>query len=182
MWYVIQIFTGEEEIMKQLCERRIPEEIINRCFIPKYQQERRYEGQWHKEEKILFPGYLFIDTEAPAELGNALKKTGRFTRLLGDSSCLQPLSQAETAFLQKFGGEDQVVEMSYGILENATVTITDGPMKGMEGCIRKINRHKRWAEIEVHMFGQLVKARVGLGIVEKKTTASQGAADKTAVE
>jgi transcriptional antiterminator NusG len=40
-------------------------------------------------------------------------------------------------------------------------------MMGMEGCIEKIDRHKRIARIRVEMFGRTIEATVGLEIVEK---------------
>lgn len=38
---------------------------------------------------------------------------------------------------------------------------------GMEGYIRKINRHKRKNWIEVEMFGRVTEMQVGCEIVEK---------------
>ncbi|MCD8120111.1 MAG: KOW motif-containing protein [Lachnospiraceae bacterium] len=57
--------------------------------------------------------------------------------------------------------------MSVGVMENDRVKIISGPMKGMEGCIRKVNRHKRLAKIEVNMFGGLMEATVGVEVVRK---------------
>ncbi|MCD8361556.1 MAG: hypothetical protein LUC98_01135 [Lachnospiraceae bacterium] len=52
------------------------------------------------------------------------------------------------------------------------MTITSGPLAGREGCIRKIDRHKRTAKIQVEMFGQVIDATVGVEIV-RKTSGSQ---------
>ena len=37
----------------------------------------------------------------------------------------------------------------------------------MEGLIRKIDRHKRMAYLEVEMFGRKIEMRAGLEIIEK---------------
>ena len=42
-------------------------------------------------------------------------------------------------------------------------------VSGMEGLIRKIDRHKRMAYLEVEMFGRMVEMRAGLEIIEKIT-------------
>lgn len=39
----------------------------------------------------------------------------------------------------------------------------------MEGCIRKIDRHKRKARVSVEMFGRSVDMEVGLEIISKVT-------------
>ena len=67
------------------------------------------------------------------------------------------------------GNEKQEVEMSIGIIEGDRVHIFEGPLQGMEGLIRKIDRHKRMAYLEVEMFGRMVEMRVGLEIIEKIT-------------
>ena len=65
------------------------------------------------------------------------------------------------------GGEEQVVRMSEGIIEGEKVHVTDGPLQGMEGYIRKIDRHKRKAYLEISMFGRIQSVQIGLEIVKK---------------
>ena len=54
------------------------------------------------------------------------------------------------------------------VLENFFIP-RSGPLKGMEGYIWKIDRHKRKAYLEVPMFNGMQNIQVGLEIVEKKT-------------
>lgn len=68
------------------------------------------------------------------------------------------------------GKEDQVVELSTGIIENDKVRIQSGPLVGMEGFIKKIDRHKRRAVLEIEMYGRVVEMKVGVEIVEKVNT------------
>ena len=42
-----------------------------------------------------------------------------------------------------------------------------GPLQGKEGYIKKIDRHKRRAFLEMPMFGRVQKIQVGLEIVAK---------------
>ena len=59
-------------------------------------------------------------------------------------------------------------------LENDRVRILNGPLQGMEDCIRKIDRHKRKARIAVEMFGRNIDMEIGLEIIAKIT---QGQSD-----
>lgn len=168
MWYVIQVRTGTEEEIQRQCETIIDKSILEKSFIPKYEQERKYQGQWHTELKILFPGYVFLVSEEKEKLFFELKRIIGLTKLLGIGETIVPLTAEEVDFLLSFGQKEQVVEMSEGIIENDCVIITKGPLKGNEGLIKKIDRHKRKAWMEIQMFGRTMEMQVGVEIVMKR--------------
>lgn len=169
MWYVIQVFTGKEEQIVLQCRKRIADpKIMSRCFLPRYMCKRRYEGAWNTEEKLLFPGYVFLVSDNGEELFLSLKKIDGLTKMIGTGQEIVPLSREEVGILQRLGGEEQLVETSTGIMVSDQIIVTDGPLQGMEGCIKKIDRHKRLAWIEVPLMGRILEARVGLEVVEKR--------------
>ena len=139
MWYVIQVRTGMEEEIRQQCERVIEKEILEHCFIPYCEQMKRYQGQWHKERKILFPGYVFLVSEDEEQLYHCLKKVIGLTKLIGTGREVVPLAEDEVDLLMEFGKEEQIVAMSEGIIEDDRVVVTSGPLKGHEGMIRKVD-------------------------------------------
>jgi transcriptional antiterminator NusG len=47
------------------------------------------------------------------------------------------------------------------------IHITDGPLKGRESIVRKVNRHKRLAWIEIKFMGEARLVSVALEIVDK---------------
>lgn len=169
MWYVMQVRTGTEENIRCQCQRLISSDTLERCFIPYYQQKKRFQGEWHIQERILFPGYVFLITQNLEKLVESLKKVIGMTKLLGTGEEIIPLSQEEINLLLRLGKEEQLVTMSTGMIENGQVKIFDGPLKGMEGYIKKIDRHKRKARIVIDMFGRSVDMEVGLEIISKVT-------------
>lgn len=168
MWYVIQVRTGTEEKIRFQCEAKIPKKVLEHCFIPHYEERRKIQGTWRTLEKILFPGYVFLITENVEELFLQLKKIIGLTKLLGTGNEITALTESETAFLKRFGGEEQIVRMSEGIIEGSRTKILSGPLMGMEGQIRKIDRHKRKAWLEVEMFGRTQLVEIGLEITMKR--------------
>lgn len=76
--------------------------------------------------------------------------------------------QEEVELLMRIGTDKQLVEMSSGIIENDRVRILSGPLMGMEGNIRRIDRHKRIVYLEIEMFGRTVEMKVGLEIIRKE--------------
>ena len=167
MWYVVQVRTGTEENIRIQCQKRIPETILTRCFIPYYEEKKRIRGEWVTLKKVLFPGYVFMVTDDLEELYLQLKDVTGLTRLIGTGDEIVPLTSEEEEFLRRMGGEEQVVRMSEGVIEGAQVYITTGPLQGMEGYIRKIDRHKRKAYLEISMFGRIQSVQIGLEIVKK---------------
>ena len=107
-------------------------------------------------------------SDDPTRLYQELKKIPDLTKMLGrEKEEIYPLPQDEVAFLKAFGEEDQVVDISRGCIEGDAVIVEQGPLKGKEGLIRRIDRHKRIAEIEIEFLGERRKAKVGLEIVKK---------------
>lgn len=168
MWYVIQTRTGKEELIKADIELRVPKELYEECRIIYYESKRKYEGQWHVEKKTMFPGYIFIITDQVESVFLALKQVKALTKLLGYGNEIVPISPAEQAFLERISNEEHTVEMSYGIQDGDTIIVKEGVLKGLESIIRKIDRHKRKALIEVPLLGEVRYVEVGLEIVSKK--------------
>ncbi len=167
MWYVIQVKSGTEENIRIQCEKNISREILSRCFVPHYEEKRKFSGEWRVYEKILFPGYLFLVSGHLDDLYQSLKRIIGMTRLLGTGKEIVPLTRQETELLLRLGGRAQVVKFSQGLIEHSRVHILSGPMQGMEGYIRKLDRHKRKAYLEIPMFGRVLTIQVGLEIIEK---------------
>ena len=173
MWYVVQVQTGSEESVMIQCRKIIKEcdqegAVIRKIFIPYYERKRRYNGAWHTERKIMFPGYVFIVSDNPEELVTKLRLIQGLTKVLKTGNEIVPISESEVKVLQRLGGDEQVVETSIGLIENDRIIITSGPLEGMEGYIKKIDRHKRIAWLEIELMGRNMQAQVGLEVVEKR--------------
>ena len=167
-WYVIQVRSRAEEKIRKACEILISKEVLKECFIPKNKRMKKIKGNWMKIEEILFSGYVFLVSDDPDKLYLELKKVPDLTKMLGHvNGDIFPLYDDEVVFLKSLGDDDHVVEISTGLIENDEVMITSGPLKGKEGIIRRIDRHKRIALIEVELFGKTTQAKVGLEIVSK---------------
>ena len=168
MWYAVWIRTGQEEKLLKLCREKITDrQVMEDCFLPKYERAWREKGQWGKKEEILFPGYLFFVTDHPLLLGQELKKIPEFTKILGDEDGAIPLYEHEVDFLKKYTNDEHVMEMSMGFLEGDKLVITEGALKDYEGKVVHIDRHKRLATLEMEFFGRVVNMTVGVEIVGK---------------
>ena len=98
---------------------------------------RRYEGTWHTETKLLFPSYVFVESENRTLLLEELKE--------GGMEALLCIEQAEEMFLRDLYGDSRHLMMSKGIVKGGFPQVTAGPLRGMEHKICRIDRHKRLA-------------------------------------
>ena len=168
MWYVIWTVTGKEEQAKVEIEKIVPKEYYDRCFIPQKKECRKYHGSWTVIEKALFPGYLFLETEQVEGIFFGLKKLHQFAKVLKTGEAFVPVTDEEEKLIRHLLGDGESVDLSVGIIENQQVRVTVGPLQGLEGMIRKIDRHKRKAYLQVEMFERMLDIAVGLEIVEKR--------------
>lgn len=174
MWYVAQVATGQEERTLQLIRQHVgvgdgdEGAILKECFIPQYETKQRVGGEWVVRTRPLFPGYLIVITDHVEDLEQALRSVPAFTKILGNSDAFIPLGDADIAWLDAFTQADhRVVDISEGIIEGDEIKITRGPLMNHVGWIKKIDRHKRLAYLEVEMFGRTIETKVGLEIIRK---------------
>ena len=77
------------------------------------------------------------------------------------------LSTEERAYLEGLMDEEHNVRISKGEILDGEVIITEGPLKGYESNIIRIDRHKRRAILNVRMNNQDLQVDVSLEIVKK---------------
>lgn len=168
MWYVVQVSAGREEATLEMMRCFVDQGAAKDVFIPRYQVQKHLRGAWRTVELPLFPGYLFVVTDDVRGLQRELAKVPAFTKILGNDEIFTPLERSEAEWLKRFLNEkDHVVEMSTGVIEGDKVLIMDGPLFGQTALIKKIDRRKRVAYLEIPLGGRMVHPKVGLAIVKK---------------
>lgn len=170
MWYVIQTMAGQEDQVIELMLKLVDEDLVKETFVPRYEVMKRIKGQWVRRKEVLLPGYVFVVTREPGRLKADLRGVPRFTRLLGNDDMFIPLDDREVAFINAFTSPGKrTVELSTGVIEGDEVVILNGPLMGHVGLIKKIDRHKRLAYLEMEMLGRKKNVKIGLEIVGKKS-------------
>lgn len=167
MWYVIWTATGKEEELRNEIVKSVSQELYSKCWVPCRMERRKESGRWLDVKKVLFPGYLFIETNDIEAIYIELRHIVYFSKILKTGDCYTPVNAKEEQLIRRLTGEGDIVTISSGIIENDKVIIHSGPLKGMEGFIKKIDRHKRKAYLKIEMFNRMVETCVGLEIVEK---------------
>ncbi len=180
-WYVFYVRTNSENRVIRELTRFIDMHDFGgyefEPFCPESEiyfrgNKLRQQGRAYRR-RPLFPGYVFIETTMPSRefltgFGAYIYSSHDVIRLLkcgnGDNIALPLDERRRMEYLLK---GKRCVERSVGYIAGDKICVTDGPLRGSEGMITYINRHNRYADIQVDMFGGKIKARVALEIVEK---------------
>ncbi len=169
-WYVVQIYTGFEDIVKTDLEKRIIEENLQDLFgqvlIPAGEVASFFTETKTKKEKI-FPGYLLIQMEMTGESFRLVSSTPRVTRFLGGESPM-PLSdkEVERIFAQMSGKLAVSAEKTPFVVGNE-VHIAQGPFSGFVGIIDKVDEEREKITVMVSIFGRLTPVELGFDQVKK---------------
>ena len=168
MWYVVRCHDGAEEKIIHSCKQHLARNVLDDAFVFTYERMKKKLGQWHTETLQMFPDYVFLETEHEEELSEGLKPYQSIVEILADSDALLRVNPEEEAFLKYLCGKNHHLSMSRGYIRNGITHVVEGPLKGMENRIRKIDRHKRIARIEAPIhYTKAESILAGLEIVEK---------------
>ena len=112
----------------------------------------------------MFPSYVLLESENEECLIKELRECGKTE---GFGKYLARMNMEEEKFLKGLYGGGHHLKMSRGILFKGAARITEGPLKGMESQICKIDRHKRLASLRTLEGRNIKYIPAGLEIVEK---------------
>ena len=154
----------EEEKILTICKERFYKEAVKDVFVLTYDRMRRYEGEWHPERKLLFPGHIFLEGKNEESVSEEMQKCSDIAWIKYD---MNPVGRREEEFLKKLCKEGHHLEMSRGIICKGKARITEGPLKGLESRIHRIDRHKRLARVDIEGIPNYRYMTVGLEITEK---------------
>ena len=172
-WVVVFARTGsEEKLVQTLKKELVAEEYLP--FVPTKEMPYRSKGVVYKVQKPLFPGYVFVQTGIEPDLiaerlAKALENVRDVYSILhyGDDKKDVVLREGERLYWKRLFDVDFCVVGSVGFIEGDMIRITSGALIGLEGKIRKINRHKREAIVEMEMMGAKREVAVMLEVVER---------------
>ncbi|MBR2555283.1 MAG: hypothetical protein IKE94_10515 [Aeriscardovia sp.] len=109
-----------------------------------------------------------METDDIAAFVDTLPKSffNTFMKVIGKNDQLYlSVKEEELTWIRKLCGDDLTVALSKGVKENGKIRFTSGPLVGMEGLVRKVDRHRRIVTLEIEMFGRVQHINLGAEIL-----------------
>lgn len=175
-YYVAQVRTGKEDFFVHEDEQNnksLQKEYS--IIFPQRVLNIRKGGIFTKKQSPVFPGYVFIAAEEFNNgLYNSIKRLHHFYRFLPNNQEPQPLKGRDLDILKHFISFGNVANFSVATFdENDRIVILEGPLKGLEGYITKVNKRKGRATVCLDMYQNSFRIDLGftlLSSVGKKET------------
>lgn len=155
--FVLQVVSGEEEAIRTQLRRKNYETLL-----PVADRQIRIRGRWRRERRKLMPGYLFRDQpELTSDDYFRLKYHPGVLQILGEPTAL-PEPEAEWI---RWLCRTDTVPLTTVCKEGDTVRIMDGPLRGMEGQIEKIDLRSRKATLKLTTLDITHHITLGLNVL-----------------
>lgn len=168
-YYAVQVWTGKED---DFAERISADPAMNsKTLVPKKAMQVRRAGKMRREEKPLFPGYVFIATEA-SELDTdqrwVLRTCKFFVRALPTTTDPKPVKEKDRRLLAHFMSFGKVADISKVSFDaDQRIVVLEGPLKGLEGLIVKVDMRKRRAKIRLDLCENSFLVDMGFEILDR---------------
>ena len=98
MWYVVQTVAGREFAVCRLIESLVEDDVLQECFVPRYEVQKQFRGQWRTCTATLFPGYLIVVTDRVDELESQLRRVPAFARVLSNDPATGVMRHADAGY------------------------------------------------------------------------------------
>ena len=156
-YYVIQVATGREQKFIDNVKKLNPELAQNYNFIYLTRElSVRRKGEWVKELQPMFSSYIIVQTAKSVDANTlaALKKIPDFYQFLNSNTEIVPLINKDLAIIKHFLGlGPQIGSSLVRFDENDRIVVIEGPLKGLEGNIIKVDKRKQRAKICINFHG-----------------------------
>jgi len=164
-WYAIQTYSGHENKVQRLIQRRIDEEQgepeekqIQEVLVPTQEVVELRNGKRVNVTRRLYPGYVLVKMIYNQQTVHLVNNIQGVIKFLGTGSEPQPLRDEELSKI--FGGPDEAVAVEEEPIEQIPFTVgqvvevVEGPFNDFSGTVQEIYPDKGKVKVEVSLFGR----------------------------
>ncbi len=175
-WYVLRVVSGKEKKMKEYIDKEVKingwTKSVLQVLCPVEKVFKVVGGKKALREKILFPGYLMIETvdgKLKDDIVQVISSINGVIHFLGKEN---PISLRKNEVNKMFGKMDEVsatgVTYADNFIVGEIVKIIDGPFNDFNGTIEEVNDEKKKLKVTVKIFGRAQPVELNYGQVEKE--------------
>lgn len=164
-WYAIQTYSGHENKVQRLVQRKIDEEVgepeekqIQDVLVPTQEVVELRNGKRVTVTRRLYPGYVLVKMSYNQRTAHLVNNIQGVIKFLGTGADPQPLTEDDLSRI--FGGpevaEEQVAEPVEQIpfTIGQVVEVIEGPFNDFSGTVQEIYPEKGKVKVEVSLFGR----------------------------
>ena len=162
-WYAIQTYSGHENKVQKLIQRRIEEggaededKEIRDVVVPTQDVVEIRNGKRVTVTKRLYPGYVLVNMDLNERTMHTINHIQGVIKFVGAGKSPQPLHEEE---INKILGieverEDDGTQEEIPFHVGQVVEIMQGPFSDFSGTVQEIYEEKGKVKVEVSLFGR----------------------------
>ena len=163
-WYAVQTYSGHENKVQKLIQRRIEEEEsvegeaagIREVVVPTQDVVEIRNGKRVTVTKRLYPGYVLVSMDLNERTMHVVNNIQGVIKFVGAGKSPQPLHDDE---IKKILGieierDDDETQEEIPFHIDQVVEVTQGPFSDFSGTIKGIDPEKGKVKVEVSLFGR----------------------------
>lgn len=164
-WHAVFGKTGSEDVIEKYIQYHFSGSEL-RTFIPRRRITEVRQGKAYHAVKTLFPGYVLINTSMDTYKYNIIKSIPQIYSMVnqGGEYCSE-IRDEEIEPLLNLARNENIIDYSKVLVENSRVFIISGPLTGMEGLIKKIDKRRGRAKVALYFMGEVKTIDLGVEIV-----------------
>ncbi len=163
-WYAIQTYSGHENKVQRLIQRRIDEEPgeleekqIQEALVPTQEVVELRNGKRVTVTRRLYPGYVLVKMVYNQRTAHVINNIQGVLKFLGTGAEPQPLRDEELAKIlggpEAAAAEEEPVE-TIPFTVGQVVEVVEGPFTDFSGTVQEIYHDKGKVKVEVSLFGR----------------------------
>ena len=161
-WYAVQSYSGHENKVQRLIQRKIEEEPgelpvekeIQEVLVPTQEVTEIRKGKRVSVSRRLYPGYVLVKICLNERTQHAINNIQGVIKFVG-SGQPQPLREEEVnkiLGIEVEGAEEQKEEVPFHM--GQVVEVVSGPFTDFSGTVQEVYADKGKVKVEVSLFGR----------------------------
>ena len=141
--------------------------LYTRCVIPYRLKRHYYKGKSRIAKLLLFPSYVFIETDRIKDFVSNINWFPGFNVVLHIDELYCPIYKHEEYLLTELADDHGIIDISSGYMEGDRIRIISGPLVGQEGRILWVNPRKGVAILQMNLFNRVTEVSLELELISK---------------
>ena len=172
-WYAIRTQNNRERSVFEKLNLEIIRsglnDVIGRHIIPTEKVFSVKNGKKIAKEKIIYPGYLFLETSAVGEINNFLKGiNGAAGFVKSKSGDITPLKEFEvTRMIKDQDTNDNITTSTSLFSKGEEIKVTEGAFSTFKGTITSVDSEKQKIKVEILIFSRPTEVELDFIQVER---------------
>jgi len=163
-WYAIQTYSGHENKVQKLIQRKIEDETgdepedkeISEVLVPTQDVVEIRNGKRVTVTKRLYPGYVLVHMLLNERTMHVVNNIQGVIKFVGSGKAPQPLREEEINKILgvEVPGEEEESQEDIPFHVGQAVEVTQGPFTDFSGTVQEVYADKGKVKVEVSLFGR----------------------------